>query len=156
MPFTSLDIPIGTKTLILSKLYYGVLSKNLEQIDTDRYFAILYYVYKNNDCCQQEICDSLYIDKTAMVKILDSLAKSGLVERKKNPKDRRQHYVSLSKKGEKQAKQIEKSFEKIDKQIFKNIAEKDKQVFNETLKQLMLNLSEIPKNTLLFNYKKTK
>lgn len=91
-----------------------------------------------------------------MVKILDTLAEAGLIERKTNPDDRRQHYVSLSKKGEKQAKLVEKNFEKIDKQIFSNISEKDKEIFTETLKQLMINLSEIPKNDLFFNYKKTK
>lgn len=150
------DIPIGTKTLILSKLYYGILSKNLEKLDTERYFAILYFIQNNNGCCcQQDICDNLYIDKTAMVKILDVLAKDGFIERKTNPKDRRQHYISLSKKGEKQTKEISKSFAIIDEQLFNNVSGKDKTNFNVTLEKLIKNLEEIPKNDLFFNYKKT-
>ncbi|MGZ3900394.1 MAG: MarR family winged helix-turn-helix transcriptional regulator [Bacteroidia bacterium] len=156
MPLKS-DIPIGTKTLILSKLYYGILSKNLEKLDTERYFSILYYIRNNNGkCCQQDICDSLYIDKTAMVKILDVLSKDGFIERKVNPLDRRQHYIVLSKKGEKQTKEITKSFAAIDEQLFRNISEKDKISFNITLAKLVENLEEIPKNTLFFNYKKSK
>ncbi|MGZ6416764.1 MAG: MarR family winged helix-turn-helix transcriptional regulator, partial [Bacteroidia bacterium] len=155
MPLKS-DIPIGTKTLILSKLYYGILSKNLEKLDTERYFSILYYIRNNNGkCCQQDICDSLYIDKTAMVKILDVLSKDGFIERKVNPLDRRQHYIVLSKKGEKQTKEITKSFAAIDEQLFRNISEKDKISFNITLAKLVENLEEIPKNTLFFNYKKS-
>jgi MarR family transcriptional regulator, transcriptional regulator for hemolysin len=151
------DIPIGTRTLILSKLYYGILSKNLEKLDTERYFSILYYIAKNNGkCCQQDICDSLYIDKTAMVKILDYLSKNGFIERRVNPGDRRQHYVVLSKKGEKQTKEIDKSFAAIDEQLFKNIPEKDKERFNDILAKLIENLEEIPKNNLFFNYKKSK
>ncbi|MCW3075777.1 MAG: regulatory protein MarR [Bacteroidetes bacterium] len=151
------DIPIGTRTLILSKLYYGILSKNLENLDTERYFAILYYIQNNNgECCQQNICNSLYIDKTAMVKILDTLAKDGFIERHTNPKDRRQHFISLSKKGEKQTKEISKSFAAIDAQLFSNISEKDKLNFNLTLAKLISNLKEIPKNNLFFNYKKSK
>ena len=157
MPKAEIEIPIGTKTMILSKLYYGVMSKNLEKLDTERYFAILYYIQNNNGCCcQQDICDSLYVDKTAMVKILDVLTKTGFIERKVNPKDRRQHYISLSKKGEKQTKEISKSFGALDKQMFDHISEKDKLIFKTVLKQLTENLLEIPKNDLFFKYQKTK
>ena len=152
-----IEIPIGTKTWILSKLYYGILTKNLEKLDTDRYFTILYYIQNNNGCCcQQDICDTLYVDKTAMVKILDSLNKAGFIERKVNPNDRRQHYISLSKKGEKQTKEIGRAFAILDKQLFNHISEKDKHSFKSVLKQLTENLKEIPKNNLLFDYKKTK
>ena len=100
---TNIEIPIGTQTLIMSKLYYGVLSKSLESLDTERYFSILLYIQNNNGCCcQQNICDSLVIAKTAMVKILDVLSKAGFIERKTNPKDRREYFISLSEKGKKQ------------------------------------------------------
>ena len=54
-------IPIGTKALILSKYYYGVLSKSLENIDSERYFSILYFLNENNGCNQQCICNNLAI-----------------------------------------------------------------------------------------------
>lgn len=93
-------IPVGTQTLILSKHYYGVLSKNLEHTGVERYYSILYYILHNDGCCcQQDICDKLAIDKTAMVKVLDHLGKQGLVERTVNPSDRRQHVIRLTKKG---------------------------------------------------------
>jgi DNA-binding MarR family transcriptional regulator len=154
---STVEIPIGTKALIFSKLYYGILSKNLEKLDTERYFSILYYIQNNNGCCcQQDICDTLHIDKTAMVKVLDSLNEAGLIERKVNPKDRRQHYISLSKKGEKQTKQITRTFEAIEKQMFSNISARDKQIFKDVLNRLTGNLIEVPKNDLFFNYKKTR
>jgi DNA-binding MarR family transcriptional regulator len=157
MPLKEIEIPLGTKTLILSKLYYGVLSKKLEQLDTERYYSILYYISQNNGCsCQQDICDNLHIDKTAMVKILDSLGKAGLIERKVNPKDRREHFISLSKKGEKQTKEITKTFSTLDKHLFNSVSEKDRNTFNAVLERLTENLKEIPKNDLFFNYKKTK
>ena len=151
------DIPIGTQTLILSKLYYGVLSKKLEKLDTERYFSILYYIQNHNGCCcQQDICDSLYIDKTAMVKVLDTLSKAGLIERKTDPKDRRRHYISLSKKGIQQTKEISRTFSELDVQFFKNISKKEQESFKDILQKLMGNLISIPKNDLFFNYKKTK
>ncbi len=91
-----------------------------------------------------------------MVKILDTLTKAGLIERRVNPKDRRQHYISLSNKGQKQTKEITKSFAIIDKQMFSNVSDKDKASFNSTLDIITKNLEEVPKNNLFFNYKKTK
>jgi DNA-binding MarR family transcriptional regulator len=152
-----IEIPVGTRTLILSKLYYGILSKKLEGLEIDRYFSILFFIQNNNGCCcQQDICDNLFVDKTAMVKVLDTLDSAGLIERKVNPKDRRQHYVSLSRKGEKYAKEIGKTFASVDKRMFDNISERDRKTFDKVLNKLTANLQDVPKNQLLFNYKMTK
>lgn len=149
-------IPVGTQTLILSKHYYGVLSKNLEQTGVERYYSILYYIYHNDGCCcQQDICDKLAVDKTAMVKVLDNLGKQGLVERKVNPADRRQHVIRLTKKGKEQTKIISKVFSSVEKKMFRNIADADREVFNRVLEQVKTNLKAMPSNDLFFNYKKT-
>lgn len=91
-----------------------------------------------------------------MVKILDHLSRKGLVERKINPQDRRQHYIVLSKKGEKQTREIAHTFNAVDELLFKNISQKDKARFSAMLEQLTENLEEVPKNKLSFNYKKAK
>ena len=39
------------------------------------------------------------LDKTAMVKVMDALILLGYIEKKINPRDRREHFVSLTKKG---------------------------------------------------------
>ncbi len=152
-----MEIPVGTKMFIVSKLYYGVLSKSLENLDTERYFAVLHYIQNNNGCCcQQNICDQLAIDKTAMVKILDVLTKAGFTERKTNPKDRREHFISLSEKGKKQTKEITKAFQKLDLEMFNGVSEKDKLTFMNVLSRTSENVKQLPANDLFFNYKKTK
>jgi hypothetical protein len=37
-------LSVGTKALILSKLYYSVLSKSLENLDVERYYSILFFL----------------------------------------------------------------------------------------------------------------
>lgn len=153
----SIELPAGTRALILSKRYYGVLSKSLEKLETERYFSVLFYILNNNGCCcQQNICNSLAIDKTAMVKILDTLQKAGFIERKKNPHDRREHFISLSAKGKKEAKEITKAFARIDREMFADISEEEKNTFLKVLDQVSFNLYELPADDLFFNYKKTK
>jgi len=149
-------IPTGTQTLIFSKLYYGVLTKSLDKLDIDRYFAIILFLSNNKNCCQQVICDSLMVDKAAMVKVLDYLSKAGYIERKVNPKDRREHFIVLSKKGEKQTKEIAKTVELIEKKTFENITKQEEVIFNKVIDQMLENLKELPSNNLFFNYKNTK
>lgn len=148
-------IPIGTKALILSKYYYGVLSKTLENIDSERYFSILYFLNENNGCNQQCICNNLAIDKTAMVKVIDYLIKNDMVERDINPNDRREHFIKLTKKGHKQTEEVVRAFKAIDSQMFSKISKDDQEVFMRVLSQLSSNLKELPSNDLFFNYKKT-
>ena len=91
-------LSVGTKALILSKLYYSVLSKSLENLDVERYYSILFFLNEHNGCNQQNICNNLAIDKTAMVKVIDHLIKVGFVDRNVNPDDRREHFIVLTKK----------------------------------------------------------
>lgn len=152
-----METPLGTRTLILSKLYYGVLSKKLENLETERYYSILHFIKQHNGCCcQQNICDHLHIDKTAMVKVMDALVKAGMVVRKKNPEDRREHCISLTRKGESETREISRTFRRLDKKLFGNISGKDRQAFMNVLNLLTESLNELPKNDLFFNYKKTR
>jgi len=149
------DIPVGTKALILSKLYYGVLSKSLENVDVERYYSILYFIYNNNGCTQQQICNNLAIDKTAMVKVIDYLIKLGFVERTKNPTDRREHIITLTKKGMKQTGEVVSAFKQLDEKIFSGISDQDRDIFIDVLVRVSAYLSELPANDLFFNYTKT-
>ncbi len=149
------NIPVGTKALILSKLYYSVLSKNLENLDVERYYSILYFLYENNGCNQQCICNNLVIDKTAMVKIIDYLIKAGFVDRNVNPNDRREHFIVLTKKGLKQTEEIVHSFKAVDEEMFSVIKKEDQEVFVNVLAQMTAHLEKLPLTDLFFNYKKT-
>lgn len=147
------NIPVGTQALILSKLYYGVLSKNLESLDIERYFSVLYFLYYNNGCNQQFICNHMAVDKTAMVKVMNYLIKTGYIERKDNPKDKREHFIYLTKKGENNTNEIVKAFDAIDKAMFSELTDKEQKEFLKTLAKLSDKLGQLPSNDLFFNYK---
>lgn len=150
-----MNVPIGTKAFIFSKLYYGVLSKSLEDIDIERYYSILYFLSESEGCTQQHICNNLAIDKTAMVKVIDYLIKAELIARQVNPNDRREHVIVLTKKGKKQTNDVVKAFNALDVEMFSKISKTEKDVFMKVLLQLTSHLKELPANDLFFNYKKT-
>lgn len=148
--------PVGTRALIMSKLYFGVLSKSLEALHLDRYYSILYFLNENNGCKQQHICNNLAIDKTAMVKVIDTLMDAGYVEKKINPKDRREHFILLTRKGLKDAEKITRSFRVIEEKIFAAISKQERLVFNKVLHLLSASLRELPASDIFFNYKRNK
>jgi MarR family transcriptional regulator for hemolysin len=153
---SKIDIPVGTKALIFSKLYHGVLSKSLEELDIERYFSVLYFLNDNNGCSQQCICNNLAIDKTAMVKVIDYLIKAGYIERKVNPDDRREHFIMLTEKGKKRTSEVVDSFKATDEEIFSTIHKKDRETFIKVLAQLSNNLRRLPGSDIFFNHKKNK
>ncbi len=148
-------LPIGTKALILSKVYYGVLSKKLENLDIDKYYTVLYFLKFNNGCKQQYMCNNLSIDKTAMVKIIDYLIKSGIVDRNVNPDDRREHFILLTKKGIRHADEVEMVFNGLDEKMFESVTKEEKQIFEKVLDKLMTSIAKLPANDLFFTVKTT-
>lgn len=148
-------LPIGTKALILSKVYYGVLSKKLENLDIDKYYTVLYFLKSNNGCKQQFLCNNLSIDKTAMVKIIDYLIKSGIVDRNVNPDDRREHFIMLTKKGIRHTEEVVEAFNCLDDKMFGSVTNEEKEIFEQVLDKLMLNIIKLPANDLFFTVKKT-
>ena len=150
------NLPLGPLALILSKYYYGVLSKSLDKLDIDRYFSVLFYLSANNGCSQQEICNALAIDKTAMVKVMEYLIKAGYVQRTVNPDDRREFFITLTSKGRKQTITIVKAFDSIDEEVFRGSTKAEKAMFYRMTERLIGALKELPSNDLFFNYKKTK
>lgn len=155
MAIDNLNIPVGTKALILSKHYYSVLSKSLEQLEVERYFSILYFIHANNGCTQQYICNNLAIDKTAMVKVMDYLIKAGYLSRRVNPDDRREHFVELTRKGMKRTQEIVTAFEKIDAEMFSKVSKSDREVFLNVLEKLSDTLKQMPATDVFFNFNKT-
>lgn len=149
------EIPVGTRAFILSKLYYGVLSKSLEEVEVERYYSILHFISGNEGCTQKQICTALTIDKTAMVKIIDYLVQIGFVERSKNPNDRREHFITLTRKGARQTQEIIEAFKLLDEQLFAGMSEEEKRTFLDVLQRVSQRLSELPANELFFNYTKT-
>lgn len=152
----NMNIPVGNRTQIFSKLYYGVLSKSLETLDIERYFSILYFLNENNGCSQQCVCDNLVIDKTAMVSIINYLMKMDYIKRRVNPGDRRGYFIVLTKKGKKHTEEIVRSFNTIDKKIFSTISKGDQTTFIRVLNILSDNLKELPGSDMTFQYKKKK
>ena len=64
-----------------------------------RHYSLLALLAEQAGLCQSEMGERLGIDRNSMVQLLDDLEERGLVERRRDPKDRRAHCVTLTEAG---------------------------------------------------------
>jgi DNA-binding MarR family transcriptional regulator len=83
---------------------------------TPKHLGVLFEV-RANPTSQQLLCETIDVDASKLVGILNDLEDEGLIVRRRDPKDRRRHIVELTKeaqvrlaKAEKVAKSVEDEF----------------------------------------------
>ncbi|MCX8058349.1 MAG: MarR family transcriptional regulator [Spirochaetes bacterium] len=103
---------------------------------TKAMFETLQLIYFNKSLKAKDIASNLDISRPAASEILTKLEKYEYIQKTKNPKDNRETYFSLSKKGEKVINSVIKQRVKFIKQIFKEeeIVEISK-IFKDILKR---------------------
>jgi DNA-binding MarR family transcriptional regulator len=99
------EVLAGSVGFLLSKL--GTTSAmqfaaTLEPLGIDpRHFGILRIVAMTEGQSQQRLAEALHVPPSGMVALIDDVEARGLVERRRNPKDRRAHALHLTPRGRK-------------------------------------------------------
>lgn len=66
---------------------------------TSKHYGVMLMLAQQDGMQQAEVGEKLKIDRSTMVKLVDALEKQNLVERHRDPNDRRAYALSLSEKG---------------------------------------------------------
>ncbi|MTJ64907.1 MarR family transcriptional regulator [Nocardia seriolae] len=83
-------------TYALGKLHKAVHTK----LDTPlREHWVLTYLAERAEVSQQEVANTMEIDRSEVVRLIDSLEKAGLVTRTRDPEDRRKYRLAITAAG---------------------------------------------------------
>src|ERR1700741_4491069 len=151
------EMPFGRHFSVLTKMYYGALTKRLSELDIDRHYSVLIFItHCEKKCTQQFISDALRIDKASMVRVIDHLVKKGYLVRATNPADRREHWMELTAKAKKTVPVIQKEIKELNKIAMQGFTKAEKKTFMNLLPLMYENLGKQPSDRILVNYKRVK
>lgn len=134
---------IEKKLAFFHRLFNAVVSKRLKNTDIDKYYIILILLDTSKEkLTQQSICETLYIDKVTMVKMIDYLSSFNYVKRVRNPKDRREKIILLTPKARKALPRIKEVYSYVIDVTFNGLQKKEINVFVNKLNKMNKNLQD--------------
>lgn len=112
---------LSSTPFLLKRLGWAVKDRSLDAFGATglnpQHYAVLSLLDEQPRETQAAIADALGYDRSLLVGLLDELEHNGLVERRRDPEDRRRHLVSLTAAGKKTharlrdvAKRLEEEF----------------------------------------------
>lgn len=147
--------PLGRAMAVITKTYWGALSKKIEHIGIDRHFTTMVAIDKAKEkCTQQYLSDLQKIDKVEMVRVLDYLVTKGMITRAVNPNDRREHIIQLTPKAKKIMPEIHDGITNMNKIALKGFSKNDQELFKGFIEKIILNLKNLPVNEVDIKIKK--
>lgn len=149
------ETPLAFNLNALAKLYFGVQSRQFNELDIDRYFFVLSLIVKHKNSTQQCLSNCLKIDKASMVRIIDYLTENGYVKRELNPNDRREYIIVPTGRAEKLYPELIKSFRSNNEAAFKGFSAAEKESFYDMLERMFQNLSGLPADQYFVKYFRT-
>jgi len=105
-------------------------------IDVGQFF-FLRYILKHQGISQEGIAGNLYLDKTTVSKGVSQLAQRGYIQKKTNPKDKREKRLFVTKKAIDMEEKIDTIYKEINANIFNVLTEKEMDQLTKILQKIV-------------------
>ena len=100
-------------------------------------FIALDYLREQGGTTQQQLGETLHLDKNNCVILLNDLEEDDYVERLRDPTDRRRHLVTMTPAGRKALERAEEKLETLEDQVIGNLDARERATLRELLSKAM-------------------
>jgi DNA-binding MarR family transcriptional regulator len=119
--------PAATERLVFLLAKHGqIMNLRLRQVLgasglSPRHGATLMRLAQAGPTSQQGLIEALAVDASGLVAILNDLERDGLVERRRDPADRRRHIVQLTASGTRAVQAVEQAIADVEREAFADL-----------------------------------
>jgi DNA-binding MarR family transcriptional regulator len=122
---------VACPVFVLGRLGVSVKLEAMDEFERAGYspydYAVLALLAEGARETQGTIADALKIDRSQLVGLLDGLEEKQLVERRRDPNDRRRHLVSITGAGKTELAFLRKLVERIENEILEPLSVDERQ-----------------------------
>jgi MarR family transcriptional regulator, lower aerobic nicotinate degradation pathway regulator len=133
---------VASATFLLKRLGYAAKEGSMKAYEgtglRPYHHAILLVLDEGSAETQGSIADALGYDRGQLVGLLDELEEQGLIERRRDPDDRRRHVVRLTSEGKRTLKRLRALSKEIEDEFLAPLGDKER----AKLHALLLRLAE--------------
>jgi len=131
---------LSSTSFLLKRLGWHIKDRSWQAYEatglSPQHHAVLSLLDEGAREAQGTIADALGYDRSQLVGLLDELEERGLVERKRDPSDRRRHLVSLTPVGKEKLSELRAIAKQLDKEFFAPLDAAQRDQLHELLVEL--------------------
>src|SRR6185312_84812 len=131
---------VASNVFLLKRLGFTAKTSSLEMYEREGlnpyHYAILALLDEGVPETQAAIADALGYDRGTLVGLLDELEEQGLVERKRNPDDRRRHLVRMTSDGKRELARLRTLTARLEDEFLSPLDAEQRETLHALLQEL--------------------